>query len=309
MSPRMPEVIRLALKSEDQCARVKVFGLGSAGCNMIEGVPFPKVAVSTSSTDLDRVSSDRRVLIGQDRLVGIYSSDKELLKHLPSVAGHEVVDVFNNTDLAFLMCGLGGVSGSLGAKVFSAVAQSRNALDIVLAATPFSAESARRRDFASRMLMELRESSTLCIEFGNDQLSTLAPHMPMSRAFKLMNTIMARPILDLCAALPKMEIPRLKRLIGAASAGSFGLGIARGDDRVEHAVSETLSSPWFDFDLSGATCAIAIYSSSDPWDKELDGIVSLIETRMPAASLAVGSYADPTLGDRIRLSLILCRKA
>jgi cell division GTPase FtsZ len=158
------------------------------------------------------------------------------------------------------------------------------------------------------MLMELRESSTLCIEFGNDQLSTLAPHMPMSRAFKLMNTIMARPILDLCAALPKMEIPRLKRLIGAASAGSFGLGIARGDDRVEHAVSETLSSPWFDFDLSGATCAIAIYSSSDPWDKELDGIVSLIETRMPAASLAVGSYADPTLGDRIRLSLILCRR-
>ena len=309
MSHRMPEVIRLALKSEDQCARVKVFGLGSAGCNMIEGVPFPKVAVSTSSTDLDRASSDRRVLIGQDRLVGIYSSDKELLKHLPSVAGHEIVDVFNNTDIAFLMCGLGGVSGSLGAKVFSAVAQSRNALDIVLAATPFSAESARRRDFASRMLKELRESSTLCLEFGNDQLSTLAPHMPMSRAFKLMNTIMVRPILDLCAALPKTDISRLKRMIGDASAGSFGLGIARGDDRVERTVSEALSSPWFDFDLSETTCAIAIYSSADPWDREMDRVVSLLEPRMPAASLAVGSYADPTLGDRIRLSLILCRRA
>lgn len=304
----MPETLRFVSPADGQTVRAKVFGLGSAGCNMIEGVPFPKVAVSTSSTDLDRVPSDRRVLIGQDRLVGIYSSDKEVIKHLPSVAGHEVVDVFNNTDLAFLMCGLGGVSGSLGAKVFSSVAQSRNVMDIVLAATPFSAESARRRDFATRMLKELRDSSTLCIGFGNDQLSTLAPHMPMSRAFKLMNGIMARPILDLCASLPKTEMSRFKRTIGGASSGSFGLGIGRGDDRVERTVSEALSSPWFDFDLSEVTCAVAVCSSSDPWDKELDGIVSLLEHRVSSASLVLGSYADPSLEDRIRLSLVLCRK-
>lgn len=303
----MPETVMLVPPSEGQLARVKVFGLGSAGCNMIDGVPFPKVAVSTSSTDLERTSSDRKVLIGQDRLVGIYSSDKEVIKHLPSVAGHEVIDVFNNTEIAFLMCGLGGVSGSLGAKVFSMVAQSRNAMDIVLAATPFSAESARRRDFASRMLGELRESSTLCVEFGNDQLSTLAPHMPMSRAFKLMNGIMARPILDLCASLPKAETTRLRRMIGDASAGSFGLGIARGDGRIQRCVSEALSSPWFNFDVSEVKCAIAVYSSSDPWQKELDGIVSLLRTSVPGGSFVVGSYADPALGDRIRLSLILCR--
>ncbi len=304
----MPEVVRFSSPSEGQMLRVKVFGLGSAGCNMVEGVPFPKVAVSTSSTDLERVSTDRRVLIGQDRLVGIYSSDKELVKHLPSVAGHEVLDVFNNTDLAFLMCGLGGVSGSLGAKVLSSVAQARNAVDVVLAATPFSAESSRRRDFAARMLSELRASSTLCIDFGNDQLSTLAPHMPMSRAFKLMNGIMARPVLDLCASVPKTEMSRLRRMVGEASAGRFGLGIARGDDRTERVVSEALSSPWFDFDLSEASCAIVVYCSSDPWEKELDAIVSHLGEKMMSAGMVVGSYADPTLGDRIRLGLILCRE-
>lgn len=304
----MPEVTRLVSPSQELMPRVKVFGLGSAGCNMIEGVPFPKVAVSTSGTDLDRAGADRRVLIGQDRLVGIYSSDKELLKHLPSVAGHEVLDVFNNTDLAFLMCGLGGVSGSLGAKVFSSVAQGKNALDIVLAATPFSAESSRRRDFAARMLRELRESSTLCIDFGNDQLSTLAPHMPMSRAFKLMNGIMTRPVLDLCASLPKTDIGRLRKMVGDSSAGRFGLGLARGDDRVQRVVSEAMSSPWFDFEMTEATCAIVVYSASDPWGKELDGIVSQLQARLPNASLLVGSYADPTLADRIRATLILCRR-
>lgn len=305
----MPEVLRFSPPDDVQSVRAKVFGLGSAGCNMIEGVPFPKVAVSTSSSDLERVSSDRRVLIGQDRLVGIYSSDKEVVKHLPSVAGHEIVDVFNNTDIAFLMCGLGGVSGSLGAMVFSEVAQARNALDVVLVATPFSAESARRRDFAARILSELRGTATLCIDFGNDQLSTLAPHMPMSRAFQLMNGIMVRPVIDICAAVPKEGVPRLRRAIGDASAGSFGLGIGRGDGRVERCVSEAFSSPWFGFDTSQVRCAVAVYSSSDPWDREMDGIVSAVGARVPSASIVFGSYADPTLGDRIRLSLVLCRKA
>lgn len=301
--------MRLVRPVDGQLARAKVFGLGSAGCNMIAGIPFPKVAVSTSSTDLERTASDRRVLIGQDRLVGIYSSDKEVVKHLPSVAGHEVVDVFNNTDIAFLMCGLGGVSGSLGAVVFSEVAQARNSLDIVLAATPFSAESVRRREFAARMLGELRGISTLCIDFGNDQLSKLAPHMPMSRAFQLMNGIMARPVLDLCASLPKTEIQRLRRSVGDASAGSFGLGIGRGDERLERCVSEAFSSPWFGFDMSLVGCALAVYSSSDPWDKELEGIISMVGARVPSAALIIGSYADPSLGDRIRLSLVLCRRA
>lgn len=304
----MPECRRLSSPPRGPPVRAKVFGLGSAGCNMIEGVPFPRVAVSTSSADLERSTAERKVLIGQDRLVAVYSSDKSILKHLPSVAGHELLDVFNNTDVAFLMCGLGGVSGSLGAKVFSAVAQSKNAMDVVLAATPFSAESSRRRDFAARMLRELRGSSALCIEFGNDQLSTLAPHVPISRAFTLMNGIMSRPILDMCASVSKQELPSLRRLVGGASAGSFGLGTGRGDGRVAHAVEEALSSPWFSFDLADVACAVAAYSSSDPWDKEVDAISSMLGPRLPNASLAMGSYADPALGDRIRLSLILCRR-
>lgn len=304
----MHEVLRLA-SSDNQLPRVKVFGLGSAGCNMVDGMPFPTVAVSTSSTDLERASCDRKVLIGQDRLIGIYSSDKEVIKHLPSVAGHELLDVFNNTDLSFLMCGLGGVCGSLSAKVLSLVAQSRNTMDVVLAATPFSAESARRRDFAARMAKELRDTSTLCIEFGNDQLSTLAPHMPMSRAFKLMNGIMTRPVLDICASVPKHQMQSLRKAIGASSSGRFGLGIARGDDRVERAVNEGLDSPWFRFDLAEALCAVVIYSSVDPWDRELEMVKSLLEERLPSASVVLGSYADPTLGERVRISMILCRSA
>jgi cell division protein FtsZ len=293
---------------DDQRARVKVFGLGSAGCNMIEGAPFSTVAFSTSSADLARSTAERKVMLGQDRLMGISQSSHSILKHLPSVAGHEVVDIFNNTDLAFLMCGLGGVSGSLGAKMFASLAQSKGTVNIVLAASPFSAESIRRREFAGKILQELLGTASLCVEFDNDKLSTLAPTLPMSRAFALMNGIMLRPVMDMCATVSRMDMGLLKQVVGKATYGRFGLGLARGDERVSSVVEEAMSSPWFDYDLTEATSAIAVYSAADPWDKEIEKVLSALESRLPLAGIAWGSYSDPALNDRIRLSLIVCRK-
>jgi len=302
----MAELVRFSESPEGRNIRAKAFGLGSAGCNMVSKAPFTRVAVSTSGADLERSGAERTLLIGQERLVGVYHSDESVIKQLPSVAGHEILDVFNNTDVAFLMCGLGGVSGSLGSRVFSTVARSRGVLDIVLAATPFSAESARRRDFASRIFGELLGSSTLCIGFGNDDLSTLAPHMPMSRAFALMNSIMLRPLIDLHAVMSRSDVSLLRENLSGAPHGRFGLGVGRGDDRIEKAVHEALSSPWFDFEMTGARTAIVVYSSSDPWDKEIEKSLELLASQLPSSRFIYGSYRDPSLGDRVRLSVILC---
>ncbi len=110
---------------DDQPVRAKLFGIGSAGCNIIEGAAYPTVAFSTSSADLARSHAERKVLIGQDRLIGVSDSDPDIVRRLPSVVGHELLDVFNNTELAFLMCGLGGTAGSLGAKMLSSIAKAK----------------------------------------------------------------------------------------------------------------------------------------------------------------------------------------
>ena len=292
--------------SSDQPLRVKLFGLGSAGCNMIEGAPFPTVAFSTSSADLARSHAERKMQIGTERLVGVSNTQHHVLKHLPSIAGHEFVDVFNNTDIAFLFCGLGGVSGSLGARLFSSVAAAKDAVDIVLATTPFSAESIRRRDLAAKILGEMLESTTLCVEFDNDKLSSLAPNLPISRAFSLLNGIMIRPVMDLTSVMSRMDVGVLRQALGNANYGRFGLGLGRGDERISRAVEEALCSPWFDFPLSDVKAAIAVYSSSDPWDKEFEKILALLETRIPSANIVSGSYKDSSLMDRIRLSLLIC---
>ncbi len=300
--------IMFSSASSDHAIRPKLFGIGSAGCNIIEGATLPTIALTTSSADLARSHAERKFLLGADRLVGLSDPSADVLKLMPSIVGHELLDLFNNTDIAFMMCGLGALTGSLGTKMLCSVAKAKGALGVVLAATPFTAESIRRRELASRVMSDVSSTATLTIEFDNDKLSSLAPNIPLSRAFGLLNGIMIRPVADLCAAMSRDDLPLFREGLGVANYGRFGLGLGRGDERVGRVVGEALSSPWFDFDLSLVTSAIAIYSASDPWDKEGARILQLLEERLPSASIQWGSYADPKLTDRIRLSLLLCRQ-
>ncbi len=298
---------RLRHETTERGIRAVIVGVGSAGCSMIEGASMPKVAVSTSSADLERSGAEKRVMVSSDHLAGIAQSDPSVVKQMPSIAGQELLDALVGADLAFLMCGLGGVSGSLGAKVLASVAKAKGVPSIVVASTPFSAESSRRRELAERVLNDLLTAGTPCIRFDNDKLSSLAPYMPMSRALATMNAIAQRPVIDLCEVLSDESLAVLRASIGDATLGRFGLGLARGDERVTRAVQEAMRSPWFDFPLEQTTTAIAVYSARDPWDKEADRILSELEECLPRATMLWGSYADTALGQQIRLSLVLWR--
>jgi cell division GTPase FtsZ len=288
-------------------ARTTLFGLGSAGCSMVAGAPLPAVAVSTTASDLERSRASSRVLMDPAELVGLSQTDPDVLRQTPSVLPRSVRDAARGTDLACLMVGLGGTTGSLAARLFSFLVCSGSTFGLTLATTPFSAESDRRRDFASETLSALVASSDLVVEFDNDKLSTLAPNLALSRAFSLMNGIMIRPVLDLSSVMSRGDTSALREVVGGARCGRFGLGLGRGDERVERVVAEALGSPWFDFPIDEAEAAIAVYASSDPWEKEADSIAARLQGKLPDARIVVGSYADGTLGDKIRVSLLLCR--
>ena len=123
-----------------------------------------------------------------------------------------------------------------------------------------------------------------------------------------MNTIMLRPMIDLHAVMSRLDVSLLRESLIGAPNGRFGLGVGRGDDRVEKAVQEALSSPWFDFDISQSRTAIVVHSSSDPWEKEIEKSIDLLSQRLPSSRIVWGSYRDTSLGDKIRLSVILCSR-
>lgn len=302
------DFVRLDSIAKGDALRLRTYGVGSAGCNMISASRFPSVAFSTSSADAGRTNSDRTLVLTTERLVGLYQTDPKLVAQMPSVLGADILALFNDTDVAVLFAGLGGVTGSAGTCVLGEAAASKCPFTVSAVALPFSAESERRRSFALKCCRRIMSSVDLSLVFTNDALSDLAPRLPLSKAFSLLNGIMQRPAMEIASVLGTSSVRALKETVGANAHGRFGLGMSRGDDRSVKVVEEALSSPWFDFPKEKAGAAIAIYSAADPWDKEFAGIMDSLRASIPDARIVCGSYSDPGLQDRIRLSLVLCRE-
>ena len=286
--------------------QMRSYGIGSAGCNMIAVSPLPSVAFSTSAADLERSRASRRLLVTQERLVGLYNTDSKVVAQMPSVVGDDILALFGDTDAAYLMSGLGGVAGSLGTSVLGRAAKAKRVPVISAVAQPFSAESERRRSFALKCERQIASDVDVNIAFGNDALSTLAPNLPLSRAFNLLNGIMHRPAMEIAKVAGKSGVRKLVEVLGHGAHGRFGLGMARGDDRVAKVVQEALESPWFDHPIASTETAFAVYSAADPWDREFSKILESLQKAMPNAKIAYGSYDDAALGESIRLSLVVC---
>ena len=299
-------LINLDSVSRGDAIGIRAYGIGSAGCNMVARSQFPSGAFSTSPADVGRTRADRRLVMTTERLVGLYHADPKLVSQMPSTLGDDVLSLFDDTDVAVLMAGLGGVTGSIGTCVLGEAATAKCALTVAAVALPFSAESERRRDFALKCSRRIMSSVDLSLVFTNDALSTLAPRLPLSKAFDVLNSIMHRPTMEAASVLGRVRVNALKKALGRNVHGRFGLGIARGDDRAVKVVEEALSSPWFDFHVAEVGVAVVVYSAADPWDKELLKIVDSLKPLVPGAEVVCGSYPDPTLQDRIRLSVILC---
>jgi cell division protein FtsZ len=291
----------------DEPIRAKMVGIGSAGCNMLERSPVPTVAFSSSQADLDRTGSEDKVLISPQKLVGLAQTDLSVIRQMPSVIADEVGVSVKDTDVFFLVAGLGGLTGSVGTAVVSSYIRANGLMSVALAASPFNAESERRRGLADLYTRRIMADVDLMIEFGNDALSDMAPNLALSRAFSVMNGIMHRPVIDILAAGTRRDVKVLRETIGDAVRGRFGLGLVRGDDRAIGVVDEALSSPWFDFDPDESEAAVVVYSAADPWDRELGEIVEHLKAKLGDARMIHGSYCDATLGDKIRLSVVLCR--
>ena len=296
-----------SLRDGDEPLRVEMVGIGSSGCNMLDRSPVPTVAFSSSEADLERTEAGEKVLISPKRIVDLAQTDPSVVRQMPSVVVGELGLSTKDVDVMFLMAGLGGLTGSVGTAVASSFARAGGCLTIAFVAYPFSAESERRRELAGMYARRIATDVDLMIEFPNDALSQLSPNLPLSKAFGLLNGIMHRPVIDLVAVAGRKDLRPFRRIIGSAVRARFGLGLVRGDDRARRAVDEALSSPWFDFELKSTESIIAVYSAADPWEKESEEMMGELRERTGGARMMAGSYADPTLGDKVRLSVLLCR--
>jgi len=283
--------------------KFEIYGCGGAGCNMIAGSNLPGVAVGTSETELERCGKSRKIFIPAHVLSGFADADPSVLtlEMLPEA----VTSGISENDVSVQVAGLGGFAGSNGSKLFASISKVTSKFNISVVSLPFSVESYNRREIASKALASLRKRSDMTISFENDGLAKLAPTMAMDRAFRLMNAIMERPIIDLSKVMSENDIPMMRQIAKHSGDYKLGVGLGRGPMRDVDATKESLQSPWFDTGREKYASAFLIISSYPIDPKEVDGIVRDVQTAIPNARLMFGNYEDPLLGDKIRVTLLL----
>ena len=264
---------------------------------------FPSVAVGITQSDVNRCKKARKLLLDPLTLSGFADADPAVLS--PDLLPLEVRESLSDNDVSIFFAGLGGFAGTNGIRTFASLAKMTNKFSISLVSLPFSVESPVRMEIALKSLDDLRKRSDLVISFENDRLASLMPKMPIDKAFRLMNAIMERPVMDLSKVMADSDVSMIRQVAQRSSVFKLGVGLGRGAMRDVEAMKEAFLSPWFDFSKEDVPSAFLVISSYPIDQGEVNGIVRDVQGELTSARLMYGVYEDPAIGDKIRVTLLV----
>lgn len=161
----------------DRNVSIKVIGLGGAGGNAVDRLKMEnldRLALAAVNTDLQALNAspvDEKVLIGSAITRGLGAGgDPDLGYEAAESDREKLTELVKDTDLIFLVAGMGGGTGSGAAPTLAEIASEAGALVIAFVTMPFSFEGSRRAKQADEGLSALRASCDAVIPLPNDIL-------------------------------------------------------------------------------------------------------------------------------------------
>jgi cell division protein FtsZ len=234
--------------------RCKVLGVGGCGCNSINRLKdmdtdtAELIAFNTDVQKLYQVWADRKLLLGQDMLHGLSTGGSPYLgRKAARTARRDIGRFLKDTDVLFLVAGLGGGTGSGAAPEIASQARRAGALTIGLVVIPFSVSGRLHRRRAQRALGQLRKDLDAMIVVPNDHLLELHPSLPVEKAFALVDEALRSIVVGISRGMTRSNLPQLRKALGHCE---VILGLGRSED-IEDAVDQAVEWPLSEYGTSG----------------------------------------------------------
>ncbi len=298
---------------------IKVVGCGGGGTNTIARCAEAKVygaemiALNTDAQHLLHAKVPNKILIGKHVTKGFGAGSlPQKGKEAAMESEEEIRKSIQGADMVFVTCGLGGGTGTGSAPVVAKLAREDGALTIAIVTMPFSVEGRIRRENAEMGLARLRDVCDTVIVIPNDKLLEVAPRMALNAAFKMADEILMRSIKGITEMITKpglinLDFADLKTIMKRGGVAMIGIGESDSENRATDAVTEALSSPLLDVDVSEATGALVnVIGGEDMTIKEAEGVVEELYSRInPDASIIWGTSIDKNLKREIKVMLVV----
>jgi cell division protein FtsZ len=161
----------------DRDIGIRLLGIGGGGSNAVDRLKMENLdrlqlaVVNTDFTALSTSPVPDKILIGTAVTRGLSAGGDPSLGYAAADADRDKIsEIVRDTDLIFLVAGLGGGTGSGASPVVAEVAVEAGAVVIAFVTMPFSFEGGRRRKQAEDALAELRATCHAVIPLSNDLL-------------------------------------------------------------------------------------------------------------------------------------------
>ena len=299
-------------------ANIKVFGCGGCGCNMAtwlfnKGINGATIyGINTDALHLSITKADEKILIGKELTRGLGCGGYP--KRGREAAKESLTDLkksVSNSDMVFVLAGMGGGSGTGSIPVVAQLAKEAGAVVIAVVTMPFEAEKARI-DKAEFGLQELRETVDTVIVLDNNRLVDIAGQLPMEQAFAVANELVSTMIKGIVEtitlpSLINLDYADVSSIMKNGDVAVIGIGEDNSNARVDAAVQQALTHPLLDVDYRGATGALVhITCGPDLKLEEFDTIGRLVtENLSPEAQVIIGARVNKEFQGRVRVITIM----
>ncbi|MAV43203.1 MAG: cell division protein FtsZ [Euryarchaeota archaeon] len=304
--------------------RIRVYGAGGAGCNAInrlyeeglfENSYVTGYAINTDAQALLMSPIEEKVLIG--RTARGRGAGGDPTKGEAAALESEMVlrRITNDTQLAIITAGMGGGSGTGAAGHIARLAKQQGAMTIAVVTYPFKSEGSLRKQNAEWGLERLREHCDTILVIPNERLLEIdgVKDLPIASAFRVGDELLVRSITGVTELLTtdgmvNLDFEDLKAVIKSGSGvAMIGLGASKSANRAEEATLEALHSPLLELDTTDARGAlINVVGGSSLTLGEAEKCAQIIQEQVsPHAKIIWGAAVDESLGDEIRVMLVL----
>lgn len=295
---------------EYNLARIKVVGVGGAGCNAISRMSdaFPKsvdlIAINTDAQDLNYCAAKKKIYIGKNLTKGLGTGmDPELGKLAAEENQAEIAEAIKDADLLFLTAGFGGGTGTGALPIIAEMAKEMGILTAAVVTKPFVFEGFERIRIAEEGIVKIKDRVDTLIVIPNDRIfSVINKNTSLIKAFEAIDEVLENSVFSVAELIASpgiinIDFADVRSIIQNAGMAIIGFGIGSGGERAMMAVNAAINSPLLEASINGAKRVIfSVSGHKDLKMNEINEIARMIsEQAHHSSKIIFGAHYDRKL--------------
>lgn len=305
--------------SNESGVNIKVIGVGGGGNNAVNrmitdkiiGVDF--VAVNTDRQALNKSEAGTKLVIGSKITHGFgCGANPEMGERAAEESLEDIKKMLEGTDMAFVIAGMGGGTGTGAAPVIARVAHEMDILTIGVVTKPFEFELQKRMRQAEAGIAELSQYVDSLVVIPNERLKEVTDTcITMFKAFETADSVLrdgVKSISDLINGFGfiNLDFADVTSVMKNAGYAHMGVGSGTGSDKAEVAARQAISSPLLETSIKGAHGILMSMTISPDVSLEDATLASkmIASEASEDANVIWGVSFDPDLEDEMKITII-----